>query len=73
MQEGGDLGVKSGAKSAKRCTFAFYYKALGGIDDDVPVYEGLVGRGMAICKSFLFGGGGTIQVWEERREGHVGR
>lgn len=73
MQEGGDLGVEPSAKSAEGRAIAFYYKMLGGIDVAVPVCEGLVGKGMAICKSFLFGGGGTVQAGEERREGHVER
>lgn len=74
MQEGGNLGIESGAKIAERCAIAFYYRILWGTGITVPVCEGLVGNGMAICKSFLFGRGGVrSQAGEQGSEGHVGR
>lgn len=73
MQKIGDLGIESGAKSAELCAIAFYGMILGGIGVAVPVCEGLVGKRMTICKSFLFGGGWASRAGEEGREGHVKR
>lgn len=56
MQKGGDLGIESGAKSAERCTIAFYCLILRIIGVAIPVCEGLVGKRMTIRKCFLFGG-----------------
>lgn len=56
MQKRGDLGIESGAKRAERCAIAFYGMILGEIGFAMPVCEGLVGKRMAICKCFLFGG-----------------
>lgn len=73
MQKGGNLGIESGAKSAERCAIAFYSIILGGIGVAMPVCEGLVGKRIAICKCFLFGGSWASRAGEEGREGHVGR
>lgn len=72
MQEGHDLGIESSAKSAERCAIAIYYRILREINVVVPVCEWLMGKDMAICKGFLFGGSGASQAGEEGREGHVG-
>lgn len=67
------MGIEPGAKSAELCAIAFYCVILGGIGVAVPFCEGLVGKRMTICKSFLFGGGWASRAGKEGREGHVKR